>query len=57
VTGGAGRRRASRIPAAIRRPPATWIAVIDSESRMTAKITATNGCRLAASVARAAPIR
>ena len=45
VTGGEGRRRASRMPARISTPPATCIAVIDSDSRITAKIAATNGCR------------
>ena len=57
MTGGAGRRRASTIPAAISTPPAICSAVIVSDSRITAKIAATNGCRFVASVARAAPIR
>jgi hypothetical protein len=45
------------MPTATSTPPATWTALIDSPSRITAKIAATNGCRFVASVARAGPIR
>ena len=47
----------SRIPPAIRAPPSTCSAVIGSERSTSAKTAATNGCRLATSVAREAPIR
>ena len=40
-----GRRRAPRMPAAIRAPPTTWTSERLSESSATANIAARNGCR------------
>ena len=54
---GGSRRRATRMPAPMRIPPATWIAASDSDNSTTAKRAARNGWMFVARVARAGPIR